>query len=340
LGPKFQSVIAQGLRKVVANLILRDVSSLGEERVAGATRGCSADVEPGNIGIPEKYGGRKRRQRRGAVRVIENCAVPRPGQNELVHCGRAESVRFIQLALPLRLVAGDVKKGTDRVGIGGWHPVIVKQAQKYAIVGGGVEIDAAGKLLFGGQVVVGRLKERRASDPGSEPRETIASERVRRQRTGTRHGFGCSVGVIVETEEILVELDGRRSGRETIVVFQISDRCVLERLTRKCDGGAYRNYDAQSFGVEEKKQLVLLDRTSERTGPLVGIAEVLRIARMIQKPIVRVQRAAVPIINRIAVKFVAAGFCHVVDARPGQAAVFSRIPAADNRALLDFVRAE
>ncbi len=61
---------------------------------------------------------------------------------------------------------------------------------------------------------------------------------------------------------------------------------------------------------------------------------------MIQKPIVRVESAAIPVVDRVAVKIVAAGFCDVVDARPGQAAVFSRVPAAYNGALLDLVRTE
>src|ERR1700691_41924 len=51
LGSHLVSVIAQGLRKVIADLILRDVSPLREERIPGATGGSSADVEPRNVGV-------------------------------------------------------------------------------------------------------------------------------------------------------------------------------------------------------------------------------------------------------------------------------------------------
>ncbi len=153
---------------------MRDVSSLWEKRISCSTSAGSADVEPRNVRIPEQYGGWKRGERCCAVRVVEDRAVPLPGQDELIHHGRAECVRFIQLALPLRLNAGDIEKRIDRVCIGRLIAFIVKNAQKHAIILPGVVINAAGILRFGCQVVIGRLEKRRASDPWSEAREPVA----------------------------------------------------------------------------------------------------------------------------------------------------------------------
>ena len=77
-------------------------------------------------------------------------------------------MRFIQLALPLRLDAGDVEKWTDRVCVRRLIAFVIKNAQKNAVVCRSVEIHAAGILRFGREVVIRRLKERRARDPGSQ----------------------------------------------------------------------------------------------------------------------------------------------------------------------------
>src|SRR5215470_15338139 len=101
LSAEFKSVIAEGFREVVADLILRDVATLREEGIACAARRCSADVEPGNVGGAEIDRRWKPGQCGGAVGVVENSAIPLPAYNELVHQSRVERVGLVDLALPL-----------------------------------------------------------------------------------------------------------------------------------------------------------------------------------------------------------------------------------------------
>ena len=68
---------------------MRDVPSLREERVAGTARRCATDVEPRNIGVPEKYGGRERGKRCCAVRVVEDrAAIPDKVFKDCQNCPR------------------------------------------------------------------------------------------------------------------------------------------------------------------------------------------------------------------------------------------------------------
>src|ERR1700735_4212438 len=145
------------------------------------------------------------------------------------------------------------------------------------MVVGEVVIDAASILRFGRQVVIRRLKERRASNPGSQTGEAVASERVLRQRAGARHGVGRSLSVVVQIEYVLIEIDGCRSRGKTAFVFQVCNGCGLKRLAGKRDRGAHRNDHSQTFRVEKEEQLVLLDWSPNRSSPLVGVTEVLRI---------------------------------------------------------------
>ena len=71
-----------------------------------------------------------------------------------------------------------------------------------------------------------------------------------------------------------------------------------------------------SLSVKKEEQLILDDRASERSRPLIRDIEGSRISFRIVDPVVGIQYASIPVVRRIAVKRIASRFCDVVDVRP------------------------
>jgi len=104
--------------------------------------------------------------------------------------------------------------------------------------------------------------------------------------------------------------------------------------------GRHRDQNAQSLGVDEEERLVLLDRAAERSRPLVGVGERLRIILLVIEPVIGVHGRAVPVINGIAVELVAAGLGNVVHVHAGEGSEVAGISVGDDVCFLDFVRAQ
>src|ERR1700722_1774633 len=93
---------------------------------------------------------------------------------------------FNQLALPFRLVAGDVENRIHRIGDGRLNAMVVLQTKECAIIGADVVVQAAGELPFRREVNRSFLQQVRA-DSTQRGGNLIARRSWR--RTGTGYGL-------------------------------------------------------------------------------------------------------------------------------------------------------
>ena len=103
---------------------------------------------------------------------------------------------------------------------------------------------------------------------------------------------------------------------------------------------ATRQHVAQSFRVKEEEQLVLYDRPSERSAPLIAVREWPWRVGVIVEPVIRVQVSAVPIPFRVSMEGIAAGLGGEVHVDPGSAAVLPGVAVVNDREFLNLICAE
>ena len=107
---EFQSVVPDGLRNVIIELNLSDVTSLRPDKVvAGKPNAARTASTKARIAVRQR--GRERRERRVQIRVLKDRRVPRGCEQELVGHSGAERVGPVQLPLIFRLVALSVENG-------------------------------------------------------------------------------------------------------------------------------------------------------------------------------------------------------------------------------------
>src|SRR4029077_14916610 len=99
---------------------------------------------------------------------------------------------------------------------------------------------------------------------------------------------------------------GRRAKAESLVVLDVVQGRVFELMSGNADQRGGRDLQTQTFAIKKEKQLILINRSSEGSGPLIGNAEGPWNTESIVKPIVGVECAPVPIILCVSVKAVGA----------------------------------
>src|SRR5437016_6613947 len=99
---------------------------------------------------------------------------------------------------------------------------------------------------------------------------------------------------------------GSGTSTKSRVRIDVFHRRVFKLMTgnRQQRGGG--DLQTQTFAIKKEKQFILLNRSTQGTGPLIGNAEGPRNIESVIKPIVGVECAAVPIILRVSVKAVGA----------------------------------
>src|SRR5215470_18820036 len=90
------------------------------------------------------------------------------------------------------------------------------------------------------------------------------------------------------------------------VRIDVFHRRVFKLMAGNRDLHRGGDLQTQTFAIKKEKQLILLDRSSKRAGPLIGNAEGPRNIPSVIKPIVGVECAAVPIILRVSMQAVGA----------------------------------
>src|SRR5437867_656925 len=126
----------------------------------------------------------------------------------------------------------------------------------------------------------------------------------------------------------------RPMGTPTISPLVISIPTILSML--KTVG----NEQPQAFGVEKKEEFIPFDGAAQRTRPLIGDLEGTRLAQSVEKPVVGVERATVPIVLGVTMKLIAAGFGDVIDVGTGGAAKLTGVADAHHGRFLDLVLAQ
>jgi len=99
---------------------LRGLEAGGE---AVGIPGSGAEWSQGAIHLKFQVTG-KEAQRCVRIQIAKNRLVIDVGENEIVHDGRGEDVRVVQLAFVLGLNAGFVKRRVNGVGVGWLHAAI------------------------------------------------------------------------------------------------------------------------------------------------------------------------------------------------------------------------
>jgi hypothetical protein len=146
-------------------------------------------------------------------------------------------------------------------------------------------------------------------------------------------GAGCGV---IQIEDLVIEGDFCRvsSGSQIRESRRLESRTGHENWLR---GG---NEQAQAFRIEEEKGLVAHDVATQGSSPLVSVIERARSASVVQKPIIRVENAAIPEIFKVAVVSIAAGLGDVIDIHASETAVLSGVAVIHDGGGLDVVGAQ
>src|SRR5215471_8844477 len=131
--------------------------------------------------------------------------------------------------------------------------------QEGAVVRTNVVVHAARHLVFVRERGGTAVKRERAAAVG---RDDCRAESGASDRSGCL-ATGC---LVVNGEGLVVER--HRSAQPNVV--DVGDGCVLETRRRDLRVVELNGQNhAKSLGIEEEERLVLLDRTTERTSPLI-----------------------------------------------------------------------
>jgi hypothetical protein len=145
---------------------------------------------------------------------------------------------------------------------------------------------------------------------------------------------------IVEVENLFVERVGGGIRAEPWVRVDVRKGCSFKLKTRNEGNRRPGNEQPKAFGIKEEKELVPFYGTTKGAGPLMCVIEWPRTSEGIAQPVVSVEHASVPVILRVAVKFLSPGFREVIDVTAGRAPELAGVASRDDGRFLNLVQAQ